>query len=301
MLIGPCGPDLLTSVALSFSGHLHYSTPFLFSLAGLFVVSLVSNATPFFGAAYTLIATAELISFGFSIEGFILVVGITAAGAAIGKLIIYGGAKGFKRQLARNKNVQLFSPWLQGRWFLAAVFVAAVIPMLPLDDFIYIGAGAARVKLAPMLSVTVAAKLVKSTFEIGLEYLGILGTANLASHFLGLSRFEFSILLMIVMMIIGVFLFKYDWGRFVGVSLVNGVTRERTHATQCGECCDGHTQKVTPRTRKSSIRNGLVILKRVQAVPRRTPWFILTLFLRVLEDTWRTFLRNGMKNRGEIS
>jgi len=227
MLIGPCGPDLLTSVALSFSGHLHYSTPFLFSLAGLFVVSLVSNATPFFGAAYTLIATAELISFGFSIEGFILVVGITAVGAAIGKLIIYGGAKGFKGQLAHNKNVQLFSPWLQGRWFLAAVFVAAVIPMLPLDDFIYIGAGAAKVKLAPMLSVTIAAKLVKSAFEIGLEYLGILGTANLASHFLGLSRFEFSILLMIVMMIIGVFLFKYDWGRFVGVSLVNGVTRER--------------------------------------------------------------------------
>ena len=214
-LIGPFGPDMLTSVALFFPGHIHFSTPFLFSLAGLFVVSLVSNATPFLGAAYTLVATAELISFGFSIGGFVLVVAITAAGAAIGKLVIYGGAKGFKRQLARNKNVQLFSPWLEGKWFLPAVFVAAVIPALPLDDFIYIGAGAAKVKLAPMLSVTVAAKLVKSTFEIGLEYLGIFGTAKVASHVLGLSRFEFSIFLMIVMMIIGVFLFKYDWGKLM--------------------------------------------------------------------------------------
>jgi hypothetical protein len=204
--------------------HVHFSTPFFFSLAGLFVISLVSNATPFFGAAYTLVATAELISFGFSVEGFILVVCITAAGAAIGKLVIYGGAKGFRRQLARNKNVQLLSPWLQDRRFLAVVFVTAVIPMLPLDDFIYIGAGAARAKLAPMLSVTIAAKLVKSAFEIGLEYLGILGTANLATHFLGLSRFEFSIFLIIVMMIIGVFLFKYDWERFLGGSLVDGVT-----------------------------------------------------------------------------
>ncbi len=214
----------MTSAAMSLPSNFHFSNPFLFSLAGLFVVALVSNATPFFGVAYTLVATTELISFGFSIDAFILVVCITAAGAAIGKLIIYGGAKGFKRQLARNKNVQLFSRWMQDRRFLAAVFVTAVIPMLPLDDFIYIGAGAARVKLAPMLSVTIAAKLVKSTFEIGLEYFGILGTAIFAKHFLGLSRFDFSILLMIAMMIIGVFLFKYDWGRFLGGSPVNDVT-----------------------------------------------------------------------------
>ena len=226
--IGCYNSELLASAALSFPSHLHFSVPFFFSLAGLFVVSLVSNATPFFGVAYTLIATTELISFGFSIVGFILVVGITAAGAAIGKLIIYGGAKGFKRQLARNKNVQLLSPWLQDRWFLVAVFVTAVVPLLPLDDFIYIGAGGARAKLAPMLSVTIAAKLVKSAFEIGLEYLGILGAANLATHFLGLSRIELSVLLMIAMVIMGVLLFKYDWGRFLGGSMANGVNGNRT-------------------------------------------------------------------------
>ena len=44
------------------SGLVHPLNLFLFSLAGLFVISLVSNATPFFGASYTLVATAELIA-----------------------------------------------------------------------------------------------------------------------------------------------------------------------------------------------------------------------------------------------
>jgi hypothetical protein len=189
----------------------------MFSLVGLFVLSLVSNATPFFGASYTLIAATELVSFGFSVDAFVFVVGITAAGAAIGKLVIYEGARGFNRQLSRNKNAQLFSRWLQHRLFLVAVFVTAVVPLLPLDDYIYIGAGAAKAKLVPMLSVTIAAKLVKSAFEIGLEFLGIHWVANLTMHFLGLSRVEFSIFLTAGMVVLGIFLFKYDWERFLHV------------------------------------------------------------------------------------
>ena len=135
------------------------------------MVSLVSNATPFFGASYTLIATTELIAFGFSVDAFVLVVFVTAAGAAIGKLVIYGTAKGFKGRLSRNKNVRLLERWLQDRRFLIAVFVAAVVPLLPLDDYIYIGAGAAKTRLAPMFSVTIAAKLIKSAFEIGTRVL----------------------------------------------------------------------------------------------------------------------------------
>jgi hypothetical protein len=194
----------------------HFMNPFFFSLIGLFVISLVSNATPFFGASYTLIATSELIAFGFSVDAFILVVLITAAGAVIGKLVIYGGAEAFKGRLSKNKNVQLLARWLQDRRFLVAVFVTAVIPFLPLDDYIYIGAGAARTRLAPMLSVTVAAKIVKSTFEIGLEFLGILKVTGLTSRYLRISSFEFSILLTGVFIVLGIFLFKFDWGRFLG-------------------------------------------------------------------------------------
>jgi len=206
-------PILITT--LVYLGRFHPTNAFFFSLAGLFFVSLASNATPFFGASYTLIATVELISFGFSVEAFVFVVGITAAGAAIGKLVIYGGAKGFRRQLSRNNNVKLLSEWVQHRRFLWAVFLAAVVPLLPLDDYIYIGAGATRAKLLPMVSVTVAAKLVKSSVEIGLELFGIINITRFARTYLGISSFEFSVLLTVAFIILGVFLFSYDWGHFL--------------------------------------------------------------------------------------
>jgi hypothetical protein len=195
--------------------HSPFSAPSFFSLAGLFVVALVSNATPFFGASYNLIATAELISFGFSVEAFALVAGITAVGAAVGKLVIYVGAKGFKRTLSRNRNVQLLARWLQNRRFLVAVFLTAVIPLLPLDDYIYIGAAVSKARLLPMVTVTVAAKLVKSVLEIGLEFFGILNLTLLTRHLVGLSSFDISIIASIAFVVLGVLLFKYDWGRFL--------------------------------------------------------------------------------------
>jgi len=209
---------LLAGIALAVPGGFHASYRFLFSLAGLFIVSLVSNATPFFGASYTLIATTELISFGFSFEAFALIVGITALGAALGKIVIYGSAKVFERQLAGNKNVQLLEQWLQHRSFLLAVFVAAVIPLLPLDDYIFIGAGGTRGRLLPMISVTTGAKLVKSTVEISLEFFGIINIAYLTRHYLGLSSLELSIILSLVMIVLGIFVFKYDWAKILNRS-----------------------------------------------------------------------------------
>jgi hypothetical protein len=210
-----CGTCLLASIALAIPESFHFFSPFFFSLTGLFIVSLVSNATPFFGVSYTLVATAELISFGFSAEAFVLVVGITAAGACLGKLVIYGGARGFKRQLSGNRNVRLLEQWLQHRRFLLAVFVTALVPLLPLDDYIFIGAGALKGKLTPVISVTVAAKLVKSAFEIALEFLGILRIATLTRQLFGVSSFQLSLLLSVFFIVLGIFLFKYDWGRFL--------------------------------------------------------------------------------------
>lgn len=209
MSLDPCLPGV---ILFAFPGHIHFHpNPFFYGLVGLFFVSLVSNATPFFGASYTLIATSELIAFGFSVDAFLLVVVVTAAGAAIGKLIIYGAAKGFKSRLSRNKNVQLLAKWLQDRRFLVAVFITAVVPLLPLDDYLYIGAGAAKTRLAPMFAVTIAAKLVKSADEIALEFYGVVGITTLTGHFLGLSRLDFSILLTVVFIALGIFLFKFDW------------------------------------------------------------------------------------------
>jgi hypothetical protein len=202
---------LLAGVAFALPTAFHPSGHFFFSLAGLFVVSLVSNATPFFGASYTLVATTYLISFGFSIQAFILVVMVTALGAALGKVVIYGGAKGFERQLSRNKNVQLLEQWMQHRGFYVALFVTAVVPLLPLDDYAFIGAGASEGKLTKMLAVTVAAKLLKSAVEVGLEYFGILRIAGLTRRLFGLSSFQLSLILSVVFIALGVFLFKYDW------------------------------------------------------------------------------------------
>jgi hypothetical protein len=96
-----------------------------------------------------------------------------------------------------------------------------VIPLLPLDDYIYIGAGAARTRLTSMLSVTVAAKLIKSAFEIELEFLGILRIASFMRHVLRISVFEFSVLLTVAFIVIGIFFFEYDWGMFLGRAKAN--------------------------------------------------------------------------------
>jgi len=64
-----------------------------FSILILFLVSLGSNATPFFGASYTLIATTALLANEFSVGSFVLIVFVTAAGASLGKLVIYAGGK----------------------------------------------------------------------------------------------------------------------------------------------------------------------------------------------------------------
>jgi len=201
-------------------GAFHVNMIFSVSIILLFVVSLVSNATPFFGAAYTLIATSELIAFGFTPQIFLLVTLVTALGAALGKLIIYAGAKGFQRSLRGNKNVKLLGGWLRNRNFLVVVFVTAVIPALPLDDYLFIGAGATDTKLLPMFSVTILAKIVKSAIEISLEFFGILRITNFIPHLLHITPFEFSILLSVIFVILGIVFFKYDWEK-----LLNRVTK----------------------------------------------------------------------------
>jgi hypothetical protein len=183
----------------------------LLVLATLFGVSLLSNATPFFGASYTLIATAELISAGFTLANFGLIVLVTALGATLAKIVIYSGAFGFRRELTKNRNIRLFDEWLNKRSFLIALFVSAFIPVLPLDDYIYIGAGANKAGLAPMLGVTLLAKLAKSAFEIFVEFNGILGISVLTKSVFGVTSVEFSIILSVFFIALGVALYKLDW------------------------------------------------------------------------------------------
>jgi hypothetical protein len=185
--------------------------PFTEALILLFLLSLLSNATPFFGASYTFLATTELVANGINLDSFGLVVFVTALGATLGKIIIYAGAKGFQRNLRKNRNVKLLGRWLGKSSFYLALFVTALIPALPLDDYVYLGAGANNARLAPMQVVTFLAKLVKSAFEILLELSGVIGFTNITYHILGLSRLDVSILLSAATVIIGVVIYKIDW------------------------------------------------------------------------------------------
>ncbi|MDA4117308.1 MAG: VTT domain-containing protein [Thaumarchaeota archaeon] len=177
----------------------------------LFLLSFVANATAFFGASYTLIATAELAATGVDLQSFLLVVLVTAVGATLGKMVIYYSALGLHRTLQKNKNVRLLGTWLGKSGFYLGLFVTALLPALPLDDYVYIGAGANRGRLAPMLGVTFLAKLAKSAFEILLELSGLLEISKLTHHLLGLSRLDLSIVASAAFVVLGIAIYKVDW------------------------------------------------------------------------------------------
>jgi len=181
----------------------------LFSILILFLVSLGSNATPFFGASYTLIATTALLADGFSLGNFVLIVFVTAIGASLGKLVLYVGGKRFRGRLERNKTVMVLGRMLERKSGLAVVFVTALIPGLPLDDYVYVGAGASSSRLTGMFIVNFLAKVLKGFLEIGLEYAG-LGRLYRATGLTGLSRLETSILLSVVFLIVGIVFYKVD-------------------------------------------------------------------------------------------
>jgi membrane protein YqaA with SNARE-associated domain len=187
----------------------------LLRLFFLFLFSFIANATAFFGASYTLIATAELAATGVNLDSFALVVLVTALGATIGKIVIYFSAVGLKKSLQKNKNVRLLGRWIGKSGFYLGLFITALLPVLPLDDYVYIGAGANRGRLAPMLGVTFMAKLVKSAFEILLELSGLLEISRLTHNLLGLTRLELSIIASAAFIVLGIVIYKIDWEPFV--------------------------------------------------------------------------------------
>ncbi len=179
----------------------------LWAVIFVLAVSFLSNVSPFVGASYTLLATLQLTLLGLTPFNFGLVVLISAVGATLAKVVIYFGAFGFRGMLVRNKNVRLVGRYSSTDSFYLILFVTALMPVFPFDDFIYIGAGATSASLAPMSVVTLAAKLVKSTIEIALEYT-VLG--DLARLF-GLHRLDLTIALSALFIAIGILAYKVDW------------------------------------------------------------------------------------------
>jgi len=181
--------------------------PLIWVLAVVFAVSFLSNVTPFVGASYTLLATLYLTLLGPTPFNFVAVAIVSATGATVAKLVIYFGAFEFKGSLLRNKNVKLLGKYSSSDEFYLALFVTALLPVFPFDDYIYIGAGAVSARLRLMLGVTLLAKAVKSVVEIALEYTILRSLSDL----LGFRRLDLTLLLTAAFIVIGIVVYKVDW------------------------------------------------------------------------------------------
>jgi hypothetical protein len=175
-------------------------------------VSFLSNVSPFFGASYTLMATLQLSLLGFTPYNFALVVFVSAIGATLAKMVIYFGAFGFRDFLVKNKNVQLIGRNSAKGSFYLVLFGTALMPVLPLDDFIFIGAGASKASLAAMSSVTLLAKILKSAFEVAAEFT-LLTDVGEVFGFNPTGRLDATIVLSGVFLLIGIGIYKIDWER----------------------------------------------------------------------------------------
>jgi hypothetical protein len=177
--------------------------------AVLFVLgeSFLSNVSPFVGASYTLIATFQLVLLGYTAGNFLLVVLVSAVGATAAKVVIYYGAFGFKGLLLKNKNVRLMGRYSMKGPFYLVLFVAAIFPVFPFDDFIFIGGGATSTSLGLMAAVTLLAKVIKSGVEVWLEFTVLSGIAGL----LGAQNLLVTAGLTAAFVVIGVVVYSLDW------------------------------------------------------------------------------------------
>ena len=179
----------------------------LWVVAFVLVVSFLSNVSPFLGASYTWLAAVQLNFVGFTLFNFLFIVVISAIGATLAKVAIYYGAFGLKRTLVKNRNIRLIGRVSTTRGFYAVLFVAAILPVFPMDDFIFIGAGATSASLGLMVAVTLWAKFLKSLVEIGLEFSVLRALLPL----FGDQPVELTVLFSAIFVVIGIAVYKVDW------------------------------------------------------------------------------------------
>ncbi|ARM74994.1 hypothetical protein [Acidianus manzaensis] len=179
----------------------------IYLLLFIFAISFATNATPFFGAPYTIIASTILIKCGVNTLNFIEVVIFTALGAATSKSVMYILGVGTRRGLKDNKNIKFFSKFIKTKYFYIILFIFSIIPFLPLDDLVYLLGGVEKAPLIRMLEISYGAKIIKSLIEIPIEVFGILQI----SEAIGLKPVETGIISTIVLVILAIIMFKLNW------------------------------------------------------------------------------------------
>ncbi|AWR96513.1 hypothetical protein DFR86_02415 [Acidianus sulfidivorans JP7] len=179
----------------------------IYLLLFIFAISFATNATPFFGAPYTIIASTILLKCGVNAVNFFEVVIFTALGAATSKSVMYVLGIGSRRGLKHNKNIIFFRRFINTKYFYITLFIFSIIPFLPLDDLVYILGGVEKAPLISMLEISYVGKIIKSLIEIPIEIFGILQI----SEAIGIKPVETGIISTIILVILAVALFKLDW------------------------------------------------------------------------------------------
>ncbi|MDT7861778.1 MAG: hypothetical protein RRA45_06160 [Saccharolobus sp.] len=181
------------------------------ALIVIFVISFVTNATPFFGAPYTLITASILLRYGVNPLSLFLAILVSGLGASLSKIVMYGLGIAIRKPLKNNRNIQFLQRISKSLGFYLTLFILSIFPFLPLDDYIFLAAGIAKLNVIRLILISMAGKILKSGIEISIEIAGI----KLISSLLGLNAFELSIISVIVFSVVGVVLFKIDWEEIV--------------------------------------------------------------------------------------
>lgn len=181
------------------------------ALIVIFVISFVTNATPFFGAPYTLITASILLRYGVNPLSLFLAILVSGLGASLSKIVMYGLGITIRKPLKNNRNIQFLQRISKSLGFYLTLFILSIFPFLPLDDYIFLAAGIAKLNVIRLILISMAGKILKSGIEISIEIAGI----KLISSLLGLNAFELSIISVIVFSVVGVVLFKIDWEEIV--------------------------------------------------------------------------------------
>lgn len=175
----------------------------------IFFISFISNATPFFGTPYTIIATTILLRSGADLISFITVILVTALGASLSKTVMYAIGIILRKPLKENKNMVFLSRFVRFRSYYVTLFVLSIIPFFPFDDYLFLGAGVVRASLLKQLYVALLAKILKSAVEIPLEAAGFITIIHFTRS-MGITELELGIIATIVFIILGIILLKID-------------------------------------------------------------------------------------------
>lgn len=171
--------------------------------SGIFVISLVSNSIPFVGIPYLAIVAGYATIYTSPIDRALLIVS-SAAGAALGKIVIYflGSAVRLKLSKESEENLRTFLRLAKRSMFLAIVIFAST--PLP-DDLLYVPLGVMRYPLPQYFLAILMGKVILTTVVI--YYLGwvIEQTVNSESPVVSAATITFTVYLTYLAL-------KINWG-----------------------------------------------------------------------------------------